>query len=97
MNIDIKALHFSLKDEEREYLDKKIARIRKAENLINDVIFTFAKDAAQYTAESSVKFKWGATAIVKETEYDINPLIDKIIDKLEAKINKEKEKNQEKR
>ncbi|GMO45586.1 MAG: hypothetical protein Ta2B_26700 [Termitinemataceae bacterium] len=97
MNIEIKALHFSLKDEEKEYLDKKLTRIRNAENMIVDMTFTFAKDAAQYTAEASVRFKWGVQAIVKETEYDVNTLIDKLIDRLEPKITKEKEKHLEKR
>lgn len=97
MNVEIKALHFSLKDEEREYLDKKLARIRNAENMISDLTVAITKDGNTYTAEASVKFKWGVSAIVKENEFDINPLIDKMIDKLEAKITKEKEKNREKR
>jgi putative sigma-54 modulation protein len=97
MNVDIKALHFSLKDEEKDYLEKKITRIRNAENMITDLVFTFSKDAAQYRGEASVKFKWGVQAIVKEDEYELNALMDKLIDKLEAKITKEKEKNREKR
>ncbi|GHT51888.1 hypothetical protein FACS1894102_7730 [Spirochaetia bacterium] len=48
MNVEIKALHFSLKEEEKAYLEKKITRIRNAENMITNLIFTFSKDAAQH-------------------------------------------------
>ncbi|GMO47348.1 MAG: hypothetical protein Ta2G_02750 [Termitinemataceae bacterium] len=97
MNTEVKALHFSLKDEEKEYLEKKIARIRNAENMITDLIFTFGKDANKHTGEASVKFKWGVQAIVKEDEFEVNALMDKLIDKLESKITKEKEKKQDRR
>ncbi|GHU38537.1 ribosomal biogenesis GTPase [Spirochaetia bacterium] len=97
MNVDVKALHFSLKDEEREYLDKKLTRIKSAEPLIVDLIISLSHEGATFTAEATVNFKWGVQAHVKEDAYDLQPAVDKMMDKLESKITKEKEKNQEKR
>ena len=96
MNIETKAVHFTLKDETREYLDKKIARIHNAENMIVDLLFTLTKDK-QFTAEAKVNFRWGVSIHQKERDFELNPAIDKLMDKLEAKITKEKEKVKEKR
>lgn len=96
MNIEIKAVHFTLKDDGRDYLNKKIARIHNAENMIVDMLFTLTKNK-DFTAEATVNFRWGVSIHVKENDFDLNPAIDRMIDKLEAKISKEKEKVKEKR
>ncbi|MDR3334344.1 MAG: ribosome-associated translation inhibitor RaiA [Treponema sp.] len=96
MNIDVKAVHFTLKDDTREYLNRKLNRIHNAENMIVDLLVTFTKDR-DYAAEATVNFRWGVSVHVKETDFDLNPAIDKLIDKLDAKISKEKEKATEKR
>jgi putative sigma-54 modulation protein len=97
MNLEIKAIHFSLKDDGKEYIEKKISRIRNAENMIIDLIITITKDSHTFVTDATVNFKWGVSAHVKEQEFEMNAAIDKMIDKLEAKITKEKEKNQDKR
>jgi putative sigma-54 modulation protein len=96
MNTEIKAVHFSLRDETKEYLDKKIARIHNAENMIVDLLFTLTKDK-DFSAEVTVNFRWGVSIHLKETDFEIHPAIDKLMDKLDAKIIKEKEKVKEKR
>jgi putative sigma-54 modulation protein len=96
MNIDVRAVHFSLKDETRQYLDRKIARIHNAENMIVDLLITLTRDK-DFQAEATVNFRWGISIHVKETDFDVNPAIDKLIDVLDHKITKEKEKAAEKR
>ena len=96
MNTEIKAVHFSLREETKEYLEKKIDRIPNAENMIVDILFTLTKDK-EFSAEVTVNFKWGVSIHLKETDFELNPAIDKLIDKLDAKIAKEKEKVKEKR
>ena len=96
MNIEMKAVHFTLKDETREYLDKKIARIRNAENMIVDLLFTLTKEK-EFTVEALVNFRWGVSIHQKERDFELNPAIDKLMDKLIANITKEKEKVKEKR
>jgi putative sigma-54 modulation protein len=96
MNIEIKAVHFTLHDDAKEYLDKKIARIHNAENMIIDLLLTITK-GKDFEAEATVNFRWGVSIHVKENDFELTPAIDKMMDKLEVKITKEKEKVKEKR
>ncbi|MDR0732208.1 MAG: ribosome-associated translation inhibitor RaiA [Treponema sp.] len=96
MNIDIRAVHFTLKEETRQYLDRKITRIHNAENMIVDLLVTLTHDK-DFQAEATVNFRWGVSIHVKETAFDVIPAIDKLIDVLDQKITKEKEKAKEKR
>ena len=96
MNTEIKAVHFSLRDETKSYLEKKIERIHNAENMIVDLLFTLTKDK-DFQAEVKVNFRWGVSIHLKESNFELDPAIDKLMDKLDAKIAKEKEKVKEKR
>jgi len=96
MNIEIKAIQFDLNDDAREYLAKKLDRIHNAEQMIVDLIITVRKEK-DFEASATVNFRWGDTARVEENDFDLSAAIDKMIDKLEAKITKEKEKVKEKR
>jgi putative sigma-54 modulation protein len=96
MNTDIRAVHFVIKDETREYLDRKIARIHNAENMIVDLLITLTHDK-DFQVEATVNFRWGVSVHVKERDFDLNPAIDKLMDVLDQKITKEKEKVKEKR
>ena len=96
MNTEIKAVHFTLGDETKEYLEKKITRIRNAESMIVDLLFTLTKNK-DFSAEVTVNFRWGVSIHLKENDFELNPAIDKLMDKLDAKIAKEKEKVKEKR
>jgi len=96
MNREIKAVHFTLHDDAKEYLNKKIERIHNAENMIVDLLVTITKEK-DFGVEATVNFRWGVSIHVKETDFDITAAIDKMMDKLEGKITKEKEKVKEKR
>lgn len=97
MNIDIKAVHFSLHDDGRAYIEKKLGRLHNAEANIIDLLITINKDAKYFCAEATVNFRWGISSHVKEHEIELNAAIDKLFDALSVKITKEKEKAQEKR
>jgi len=96
MNTEIKAVHFTLRDETREYLEKKIDRIPNAENMIVDILFTLTKEK-DFSAEVKVNFRWGVTIFLKEHDFELEAAINKLLDKLDARISKEKEKVKEKR
>jgi len=96
MNTEIKAVHFSLNDDAKEYLDKKISKIHNAENMIVDLLVTLTQ-GKEFTAEATVNFRWGVSVHVKEDDFELAPAIDKMMAKLETKITKEKEKVKEKR
>jgi len=96
MNLEIKAVHLSLHDDAKEYLNKKIERLKNAENMIVDLIITIKKEKDFYV-ESTVNFRWGVSIHVAEEDFELTKAIDKMIDKLETKVTKEKEKVKEKR
>jgi putative sigma-54 modulation protein len=96
MNLDIKAVHFTMHDDAKEYLNKKIDRLRNAENMIVDLLITIKKEK-NFDAEATVNFRWGVSIHVAEEDFDLVKAVDKMIDKLETKITKEKEKVKEKR
>jgi len=96
MNFEIKAVKFTLHDDARDYLNKKIERIRNAENMIVDMIISLKKEK-DFNADANVNFRWGVSIHVSESDFELTKAIDKMIDKLEAKITKEKEKVKEKR
>jgi putative sigma-54 modulation protein len=96
MNVDIKAVHFTLKDDGRDYLNRKITRIHNAEKMIVDLLVTLTHDK-EFVAEATVNFRWGVSVHVKEEDFELIPAVDKLMDKLEQKITKEKEKVKEKR
>ncbi|MDR2402768.1 MAG: ribosome-associated translation inhibitor RaiA [Spirochaetaceae bacterium] len=91
MNTEIKAVHFTMKEDVKSYLDRKIVRIHNAENMIVDLLITLTKDK-DFAAEATVNFRWGVSIHVTEHDFDLIPAIDKLMDKLDAKITKEKEK-----
>jgi putative sigma-54 modulation protein len=91
MNTNIQAVNFTLRDESRQYLEKKLGRIHNAESMIVDMLIKLGHDK-DFSAEATVNFKWGASAHVKETDFVLNAAIDKMMDTLEAKVDKEKDK-----
>jgi len=96
MNTEIKAVHFTMHDDAKEYLNKKLERLHNAENMIVDLLIVIKKEK-DFDAEATVNFKWGVSIHVKEADFDLTKAIDIMIDKLEHKITKEKEKVKEKR
>jgi putative sigma-54 modulation protein len=96
MNTEIKAVHFTLHDDAREYLNKKIERIHNAEGRIVDLLITINKEK-DFSVETTVNFRWGVSIHVKENDFEITKAIVKMMDKLDIKITKEKEKVKEKR
>lgn len=96
MTVDVRSVHFNLSDTSRDYLDKKLERIGYADDKVVDLIFVFTKDK-DFKLEATVNFRWGTQAHVEERDADVNPGIDRLIDRLEQKITKEKEKVQERR
>jgi len=96
MTIDVRSVHFELSDKSREYLDQKLERIGYAKDMIVDLIFVFTKEK-EFKLEATANFRWGVQAHVEERDFEVNPAIDKLMDRLEQKIAKEKEKIQERK
>lgn len=97
MNINVQAVKFTLDEERREFVDKKLERIMYAEDLITDVLLTIKLESQKFFLDCTVNFRWGASAHVKTDDYDFNAAVNKLMDMLDQKVKKEKEKIQEKK
>jgi putative sigma-54 modulation protein len=96
MTVDVRSVHFDLGEASKAYLDSKLERIGYAKDMIVDLIFIITKEK-NFKLEATANFRWGVQAHVEERDFDITAGIDKLIDKLEQKIAKEKQKVQEKK
>ncbi|MCF7929430.1 MAG: ribosome-associated translation inhibitor RaiA [Spirochaetales bacterium] len=95
MNIEVKGVHFDVGESTRNYLDKKLDKLDHAREDLVDLLFTLTKETRGYTLESHVHFRWGAKGHITVKTFDLNEGIDKLIDKLVNKVNKERKKVKE--
>lgn len=94
MNIDVRSVHFDMEAPNREYLDKKLERLDFAKDMIVDLDFAFTKEK-DFLCESTVHFRWGNQAHLAERDFELAAGIDKLIDKMELKVKKEKDRVQD--
>lgn len=95
MNKTVNAVGFELEQKQSDMIEKKLKRLDYAEDLIIDLILRVKHDK-QYSFDTTVNFRWGAQAHVSGEDYDFAAALNKMMDVLDNKINKEKEKVQEK-
>ena len=95
MTPSINAVGFTLTPANTELIESKLKRIAYAEDLIVDLIIK-VKNANDFSAEATVNFKWGAQAHVEAADKDFAAAINKMMDVLDNKVKKEKDKYQEK-
>ncbi len=91
MTVDVRSVHFDLGEVSRDYLDKKLERIGYAKDMIVDLIIIFTKEK-DFKVEVTANFRRGGHAHLEEHEFDVHAGIDKLVDRLEQKLTKEKEK-----
>jgi len=95
MNINVQAVKFTLDEDQKTFIEKKLERIKYAEDLITDVLFTVKFDR-KFNYDCTVNFRWGGTAHVSSEDFDFSAGVNKLMDVLDQKIRKEKDKIQEK-
>lgn len=95
MTPTINAVGFTLDEKESDMIDKKLKRIAYADDLIVDLTMKIKHDKA-YSFDTTVHFKWGPQAHVTGEDYDFSAALNKMMDVLDNKIKKEKDKVQEK-
>jgi ribosomal subunit interface protein len=97
MNINVQAVKFTLDEDRGAYVEKKLERIKYADDLITDGLFIIKLDRAQFYLDCTVNFRWGGNAHVSAQDFDFNAGVNKLMDVLDQKIKKEKDKIQEKK
>ncbi len=94
MNKSISAQGFSLDRDQTDLINKKLERISYAENLIIDLILRVKEDKKFYF-DATINFRWGGNGHVTSDDYDFAAALNKLMDVLDVKVKKEKEKIQD--
>ena len=76
-------------------IEKKLDRIKYADELITDLIVR-VKQEKEYVFDATANFRWGTQAHVSANDFDFGAALNKMMDTLDIKIKKEKDKIQEK-
>jgi len=92
MELEIKGVHLDIRDETKDFIHEKLARVEFASEYVISLDFTFTKDNAEYLAEAKLHFKWGAAPVIKTRAFDLHESINLLIDKVDHKIKKERDK-----
>ena len=95
MHLDIKGVHLDVTDEMKDYVDKKVQKLNFAQDMIMDLLITLTKEKNSYRIEVTINFRWGSSAHIGVDSFDFFEGIDTLMDKLESKVIKEKEKIQQ--
>ena len=98
MKYDIKGVHYDLTDVTKEFLESKLSKISYGDEYVMGLHFTLSKGKGtnDWKAEAKITFKWGTIAYIEETAFNLHEAIAEVIEKLDHKITKEKEKIQDK-
>ncbi|WP_147613737.1 HPF/RaiA family ribosome-associated protein [Treponema pectinovorum] len=86
---------FELEKKQSELIEKKLERIKYADDLIVDLSVRVKREK-EYIFEATANFRWGAQAHVSGKDFDFAAALNKMMDILDVKIKKEKDKIQEK-
>lgn len=93
MTKSVTAVGFDLDQKQSEMIDKKLQRIDYADELIIDLILR-VKHEKEYSFDIVANFRWGVQAHVTSQDYDFSASLNKVMDTLDQKIKKEKDKIQ---
>lgn len=95
MKVDIKGVHVEITDKMRDYIDKKLHRLDFVDEHIIDLLFFVSQEKSQYALEANINFRWGNRNHMRVKSFGFFEGIDKLFDKVELKILKEKNRIQE--
>ena len=95
MTPSISAVGFTLEPKQSEMVESKLKRIAYADDLIVDLLIKIKQDKA-YIFDTTVNFKRGTQAHVSGEDFDFGAALNKMMDVLDNKIKKEKDKVQKK-
>jgi|SRR5690554_4056055 putative sigma-54 modulation protein len=95
MTITTNAVGFVLDEDQQALIDKKMERIKYADDLIVDLVLRIKYDK-KMIFDVTVNFRWGTVAHISSDDYDFTAGLNKMMDVLDSKIKKEKDKIQQK-
>jgi putative sigma-54 modulation protein len=94
MTKSVSAVGFDLEKKQSDLIESKMKRIEYADDLIVDLTMRVKHDKA-YSFDVTVNFRWGTQGHVTSDDFDFAAGLNKLMDILDTKIRKEKDKIQE--
>ncbi len=95
MKFDIKGVHYDIGENTREFITNKLEKVSYAAEHVMDLSFTLTKQLKDWKAEVKLNLRWGIPIYMEEVAYNLHEALEKLIDKLDVKISKEKDKIQD--
>lgn len=93
MNKTISAVGFNLTEDQQDLINKKLERVKYADDLIIDLAFKVKEDK-KFIFDTTFNFRWGTSCHVSADDFDFAAGLNKLMDVLDQKIKKEKDKIQ---
>lgn len=91
MQLNVSGHHIEVTDSLREYVESKVEKTARHFDLVSDVHFILTVEKLRHKAEATVHLN-GGTIYADNTEEDMYAAIDGLVDKLERRVRKYKEK-----
>ncbi len=91
MQLNVSGHHIEVTDALRGYVESKIEKIERHFDLVSDVNCVLTVEKLRHKAEATAKVN-GGTIYCDHTEEDMYAAIDGLVDKLERRVRKYKEK-----
>ena len=91
MQLNVSGHHVEVTESLREYVESKIEKIERHFDIVSDVHCILTVEKLQHKAEATVNVN-GGTIYADAIEEDMYAAIDSLIDKLDRRVRKHKEK-----
>ena len=91
MQLNVSGHHVEITDSLRGYVESKIERLERHFDLVSDVHCILTVEKSRHKAEAKVNVN-GGTIFAETTEEDMYAAIDGLVDKLDRRVRKHKEK-----
>ncbi len=91
MQLNVSGHHIDVTDSLRGYVESKIERLERHFDLVSDVHCILTVEKLRHKAEAKVNVN-GGTIFAETTEEDMYAAIDGLVDKLDRRVRKHKEK-----
>lgn len=91
MQLNVSGHHIEVTESLREYVESKIEKIERHFDLVSDVSCILTVEKLRHKAEATANVN-GGSIYVDNTEEDMYAAIDGLVDKLDRRVRKYKEK-----
>lgn len=91
MQVNVSGHHIDVTDSLREYVESKFERLERHFDIVLDAHCVLTVEKLRHKAEAKVNIN-GGTIFAEATEEDMYVAIDSLVDKLDRRVRKHKEK-----